>query len=483
MKELLNRTLLTIFLTSCLNAQSPDTLWTKIFGGIYSDWGYSVQQTTDGGYIITGSTESFGAGFDDVWLIKTNGSGDALWTKTIGGSSDDRGYSVQQTTDGGYIIAGMTESFGAGFDDVWLIKTNDSGDTLWTKTFGGNYSEWSNSVQQTSDGGYIIAGKTSSFSTGISDVWLIKTNDLGDTLWAKTYGGVNGDAAWSVQQTKDGGYLIIATTLSFGAGFVDTWLLKTDDSGDTLWTKTFGGISDDWCGSVQQTTDGGYIISGWTESFGAGSNDGWLIKTDDSGDTLWTKTYGGTSSDVFSWVQQTSDGGYIITGYTESFGAGSEDGWLIKVNDSGDTIWTKTIGGSSQEFCSSVEQTKDGGYIITGIKNTGNSWDIWLLKTAPDLSNIIADNEFVFSDFSLQQNYPNPFNPSTVIYWQVPVGSHQTLKIYDVLGNEVVTLVDEYKPAGNYEIEWNATGLPSGVYFYRLHAGDFVETKKMLLMK
>jgi hypothetical protein len=252
---------------------------------------------------------------------------------------------------------------------------------------------------------------------------------------------------------------------------------------DTMWTKTFGGMESDWGNSVRQTNDGGYIITGFTTSFGAGLDDVWLIKTDYSGDTLWTKTFGGTSSDVFSSIQQTSDGGYIITGHTDSFGAGGEDGWLIKVDDLGDTIWTKTIGGSSQEFCSSVEQIQDGGYIITGIKNNGVSTDVWLIKTTPDISNTVPNTEIAFSDFSLQQNYPNPFNPSTKISWQLPVGSQQTLKIYDVLGNEVTTLVDEFKPAGNYEFEFDASGLPSGIYFYQLKTEGFVETKKMILVK
>ncbi len=482
MKILITTIAVFFLLLDCSLAQAPDTMWTKTFGGVESDWGNSVRQTNDSGYIITGFTTSFGAGLDDVWLIKTDDSGDTLWTKTFGGSSNDRGYSVQQTTDGGYIIAGMTESYGVNFYAVWLIKTDGSGDTLWTKILG-SYADWSNSVMQTFDGGYIIAGKTSSFGNISGDVWLIKTNDSGDTLWTKTYGGADGEAAWSVEQTTDSGYIIIATTQSFGAGLIDSWLIKTDDSGDTLWTKTFGGISDDWCGSVQQTTDGGYIICGRTESFGAGSNDGWLIKTDDSGNTLWTKIYGGNSSDVLSSVQQTQDGGYIITGYTESFGSGWQDGWLIKTDESGDTLWTKSIGGSSQEFCSSVEQTQDGGYIITGIKNTGVSADVWLIKTTPDVSDVESKSNLIPSDLSLHQNYPNPFNPSTKISWQVPVGSHQTLKIYDVLGNNVATLVDEYKPAGSYTVEWSATGLPSGIYFYQLRTDRMIETKKMILMK
>ena len=454
-----------------------DTLWTKTFGGSDSEWGTSVQQTTDGGYIITGTTRSFGAGYEDVWLIKTDASGDTLWTKTFGGSNCDFGLSVQQTTDGGYIITGFTDSFGAGGYDVWLIKTDDSGDALWTKTFGGSDREGGYSVQQTTDGGYIITGYTKSFGAGGYDVWLIKTDDSGDTLLTKTFGGSDSDRGNSVQQTNDGGYIITGDT--FGAGVSDVWLIKTDASGDALWTKTFDGDLHDCGFSVQQTTDGGYIITGHTGwDWGFGSYfDVWLIKTDASGDTLWTKTFGGASGVGYS-VQQTTDGGFIIAASVFLNYPASSYARLIKTNTFGDTLWTKTFGGASGDS-RSVQQTTDGGYIITG--QIGS--DVWLIKTAPDPSDIKQNIDIIPLDFFLHQNFPNPFNPVTTIRYQIPELNFVTLKVYDVLGNEITTLVNEKKQAGTYEITWHAEGLPSGVYFYQLRAGNFVETKKMILMK
>ncbi|MFH1213455.1 MAG: T9SS type A sorting domain-containing protein [Candidatus Neomarinimicrobiota bacterium] len=307
-----------------------DTLWTKTYGGPNSDLGYSVQQTTDGGYIVTGYTDSYGLGID-LWLVKTNALGDTLWTKTYGGPNYDIGYSVQQTTDGGYIVTGYTNSYGLGYYDLWLVKTNASGDTLWTKTYGGPNSDLGYSVQQTTDGGYIVTGRTDLYGLG-TDLWLIKTNASGDTLWTKTYGGPNSDYGYSVQQTTDGGYIVTGRADLYGLGG-DLWLIKTNVSGDTLWTKTYGGPNSDIGYSVQQTTDGCYVVVGYTYGFDGTNGDLWLIKTNASGDTLWTKTYGGPSSDYGRSVQQTDDGGYIVVGYTFGLDGTDPDVWLLKIGE------------------------------------------------------------------------------------------------------------------------------------------------------
>ena len=252
------------------------------------------------------------------------------WEKTFGGAGDDRGFSVQQTSDGGYIIVGWTTSYGAGGADVYLIKVDANGNMQWSRTFGGRDADWGYSVQQTSDGGYIIVGETTSYGAGLVDVYLIKVDAKGNMQWNKTFGGAGYDWGYSVQQTSDGGYIIVGAT-SYGAGGDDVYLIKVDANGNMQWSKTFGGAIDDWGYSVQQTSDGGYIIVGTTTSYGAGGGDVYLIKVDANGNMQWSKTFGGAGDDRGFSVQQTSDGGYIIVGTTTSYGAGWWDVYLIKL--------------------------------------------------------------------------------------------------------------------------------------------------------
>ena len=471
---------------SLAQPQPPDTLWTRTFGGRDDDIGNSMKQTIDGGYIITGSTWSYGAGNRSIYLIKTTANGDSVWTRTFGGTHYfDYGNSVQQTRDGGYIIVGSTNSYGAGHYDVYLIKTTANGDSDWTATFGGSATDDGHSVQQTSDGGYIIAGSTSSYGVGSDDVYLVKTDAIGRQQWYQTFGGSSYDCGYSIQQTSDDGYIITGyTTLS--SSNRDIYLIKTDASGNEQWSRTLGGSYNDYSYSVQQTGDGGYIIAGTTYSFGAGGSNIYLIKTDSAGNQHWQRTFGGNHNECGGIVEQTISGGYIITGGTNSFGAGDYDVYLIKADSCGDLQWQQTFGGSYwEDYGVSVHQTIDGGYIIAG---STCSWgagelDVYLIRLAPEGSLVEDFGKKRPLTFTLHPAYPNPFNAETVIAFDLPSAVMVNLFAYDINGRKVSILSQNDFPRGKHKVNFDGGNLPSGVYFLRLQAGDFQSTRKCLLIK
>jgi hypothetical protein len=365
--------------------------WEKTCGGREAESGYFVQQTADRGFVAAGETRSHGAGDSDVYLVKTDSLGDTLWTRTYGGINDDHARCVRQTHDGGYVLCGYTSSFGSGSRDVYVVRTDSRGDTLWTRCYGGAQEDLSYSVEETPDGGVILAGYTGSFGAGYYDAYVIKTDSLGDTVWTRTYGGARSDWGRCISHTADGGYILVGYTESFGAGHFDIWLVRLDSFGDTLWTRVYGDSLTDYPYSVQETQDGGFIVCGSTDSRGAGSYDVYLLKTDSQGDTLWSKTFGGPAWDYGRCARRTLDGGYVICGYTESHGSGSFDIWVIRTDSLGDTLWTRTFGGDAADLGRWIEQSRDGGYIAVGSTNSygAGASDIYLLKLPPDGSPVL----------------------------------------------------------------------------------------------
>jgi hypothetical protein len=376
---------LTLGMTS-ENGSRPPISFSATFGGFRNDYGNSVQQTSDSGYIIAGSTIPVGATHEYVWLFKTDASGKKLWDRIYGGAGSAEGHSVQQTIDGGYIVAGHYTYRDSRREDVWLIKTDSSGNKLWDMTFGGIGDDEACSVQQTLDGGFVVAGQTISSGAGEYDVWLIKTDASGNRLWDRTFGGAEFDLGRCVQQTSDGGYVVAGFTFSFGAGSADVWLIKTDSMGERIWDKTYGDTNSDYGYSAQQTTDGGYIVAGSTDPE-RGFSAVWLIKTDALGNKVWEKTLQRSGEDVGRSVRQTSDGGYVITGVTLSdYPDLRRRVWLVKTDSSGNEIWDKTFDAADGGEGSSVAQTLDGGYIITGfvVPNRARGSDVLLIKTDAD---------------------------------------------------------------------------------------------------
>jgi len=348
-------------------ATSPSPHFCKAIGGEKFDAGVSLIQTSDGGYAITGSTNSFGAGEADVYVVKLDAKGNLQWTKTIGGPKDDWGNSLIRTSDGGYAIAGSTFSFGAGQLDVYVVKLDASGNLQWTKTIGGKNEDFGRSLIQTSDGGYAIAGHTTSFGAGDWDVYVVKLDANGNLQWTRTIGGPKGDEGYSLIQTSDGGYAIAGESSSFGAGEADVYVIKLNANGNLQWTRTIGGKKEDWGFSLIQTSDGGYAIAGTTTSFGAGLSDAYLVKLDANGNLQWTRAIGGKKEDWGFSLIQTSDGGYAIAGTTTSFSAGEWDFYVVKLNANGNLQWTKTIGTKNKYSIKlSLIQTSDGDYAIAG---------------------------------------------------------------------------------------------------------------------
>ena len=322
-----------------VKTDSSGTLqWNQTYGGSDDDGAFSVIQTNDTEYALAGTTTSYGAGKTDAWLVKTDSSGTLQWSQAFGGGAQDGVYSLIQTSDGGYALAGFTNSSGAGGFDFWLVKTNSSGSMVWNQTYGGTGDEQVSSVIQTSDGGYALAGYTNSSGAGGFDFWLVKTDSSGNMLWNRTYGDSGDDEAECVIQTGDG-YAVAGYTNSSGAGGLDFWLVKTDFSGTSQWSKTYGGTDDEAANAIVQNSDGGYALAGWTGSYGAGGYDFWSVKTSSSGTMQWNQTYGGGGGDDegFSLVK-TSDGGYALAGVTGSYGAGIYDGFLVKTDSAGNSV-------------------------------------------------------------------------------------------------------------------------------------------------
>jgi hypothetical protein len=319
----------------------------------------------DGGHIIVGSTEGYGAVGDDLWMFKVNSDGAVAWNKHYGGEGNESGFNVIGTLDGGYAVVGATTSYGAGQEDMWLIKTDSEGNMLWNQTYGGVYDDEGWMLIQTSDGGYLIVGITCPVD-GIADGWLLKVDSTGTLQWQKTYGGAGDDGIYGITPTSEGGYIMAGFTNSTGAGDYDAWLIKVDSTGTQQWTKAYGGTDLDVAYQAFETSETDYVVDGTTSSFGAGKRDIWLFMTDAMGGMMWNYTYGGPESDS-GWYGVKTPDGYALGGYTYSYGTnGNAAAWLVKVDKNGMTMWNQTYGSGKDYYGWAVTQTADNGFAISG---------------------------------------------------------------------------------------------------------------------
>ena len=462
------------------SAREGDTLWTRTYGRPYVDGSYSLIETSDGHYLIAGATYLTGGTGSRMWLIKTDQEGDTVWTRMYGSWHDNWARSVIETTDGCYLITG--EGTVSTNHDFWLFKTNTDGDTLWRRIFG-NQSDYEGGrcVVETSDGGYLAGGTTDTYP------WIIRTNTQGDTIWtfmADSYG-----SAYSVIETTDQHYML-AGELDNSVILADMWLLCMNPDGESLWERNYGGSNVDLAYSVIELSDGGYLVAGTTNSFGSGSVDVYAVRTDIDGDTVWTRTYGGTGSDGAHAATKTADNCFLLAGYTGSYGGGLKDVWLLKINSHGDTLWTRTFGGSYNDGAEAVIQTSDGNYLVAGgtySYGVGNG-DIWLLCIEGPPTDAPPQALRDAPGFVLQGSYPNPFNSTATIWFTLPEPSWVTLKVFNMLGRSIdrnysIQSEKGWMTSGAHSIIFDGSGLPSGIYFYQIQTLNQGAIGKMLIVK
>jgi|GEM_PF-518136 len=418
----------TFFQAVIVFSQAPSIQWQKSYGGTNIDYAYFVRQTSDNGYIVAGTTKSNNIfvsgnhGDYDYWIIKLDDSGNLQWQKALGGSGTEEAYSVEQTSDGGYIIAGSSNSNNGnvtgnhGSYDYWIVKLDSAGNIQWQKSFGGTDEDNAYSAKQTSDDGYIIAGRSKSVDGDVTgnhgnfDYWVLKLNNSGNIQWQKSFGGSGLDEAHSVQQTSDGGYAVTGFSWSNNGDLTgnhgnsaDYWIVKLNNTGNIQWQKNLGGNGADYAASAEQTIDGGYVIAGRSISNDGdvsgnhGNYDFWVVKLNNSGVLQWQKSLGSGFTDYAYSVNQTSDGGYIVAGWTYpgnhplgdvSGIKGYHDFWVVKLDNSGTLEWQKCLGGPWLDEGYSIQQTSDDGYIVAGksvsitgdVTNNYGQEDYWIVK-------------------------------------------------------------------------------------------------------
>ncbi|MGB6606374.1 MAG: hypothetical protein WBF28_01010, partial [Atribacterota bacterium] len=406
-KSVIIKLLLCLILISFLsvNYASGETMgsaitWDKTFGGNGEDMGFSIIQTKNGGYAIAGYAifprkekkddwrSKLGyiilekSKRQDFWIIKLDKNGNKEWDEVFGENGPDIANSIIRTKDGGYAVAGFIWTIYAEKQDIWIIKLDENGNKEWDKTFDKDKNDVAYSIIQTKDGGYAIAASTGFKLWGEANCWVIKLDAKGNMEWDKNFGGIGWDEIYSIIQTKSGGFIAAGSSWSKGAGRGDIYVVKLNKRGDLVWDKTFGGSDYDDARSIIQTDDGGYAVTGFTVLEDTGDRDSWVIKLDKDGNKVWDKTLGGTSEDWANSIIQNKNGDYVVVGWTKSMGAGKTDIWIVKLNKNGDLLWDKTFGGSENDEAHSVIQTDDGGYAVAGwtkSKGAGNS-DVWVLK-------------------------------------------------------------------------------------------------------
>jgi hypothetical protein len=483
------------------SAQYPDTLWSRVHsispaGDI--DDGKCIRQTTDGGCIITGACVPNGmVSAADVLLLKTDSVGMMQWVKSFGIEFMDEGFSVEQTLDGGYIIGGRAlfitgpNPNSDNQSDIWLIKTDANGDTVWTRTYGGSGHDYCTWVKQTADSGFVLCGTMNSgrsypptcfldyTQSETECAFLMKTSPGGGMVWTKTY--ETGSYGNCVRQTPDGGYILVGMRVSNDQP--DIYLVKTDSIGDTLWTKTIGRVDSLEFGRAIQILPDGYILAGHIGPMPIAGVDGLLVKTDLSGNVLWTNSYGDSLSDVLNTIELAPDGGFYLFGNTNCvFHIHVGNIWAFGTDAQGSMLWQRIYDLALSDYCWSSTKTSDGCCAVTGLLGYTLGGDLWQAKIGMEPG--IAENMQPQVGYGMVTNQPNPFNNATKISYVVSQPGFVSLEVYDALGRKIKTLINGFQDAGEYSTYCEAANMPGGVYFCRLLVGNVVvASHRMLLIR
>ncbi len=472
--------------TEITSADPGDTLWTRLYGGEGNDIACSIHQANDGGFFIGGTTEWSGNGENDMYLVRTDVHGETLWTKTYGGAEEDYASSMQLTTDGGVIIAGWTNSFGAGGTDFYLVKTDSAGDTLWTNTFGGVGEDSAKSVTTTSDGGFVLCGTTNSFGNGYQyDVYVVKTDSLGQFLWDHRSGGVVDDGASSIQQTRDGGYILAGRTAN-SDGNHNIYVEKLNAAGHTTWYQAFSPGIDNQAASVIQVNDGNYVVAGYA-FINPDALQYLLMKISANGSAMWTRTYGSNLWEVAYSVRQTSDHGYAIAGSKwVTLMPDSTQLSLVRTDSLGHLRWDRTYSLKLIDEATSLDITQDGNYALIGYACNSHpySCDIVLVLVEGEQQTAnYNDNSLIARPVGLGGNYPNPFNTRTIIDYSLAEPGNVSFEIFDIAGRLIERLERGEQIAGNHQLIWDAIDQPSGTYLVRMTVDQKIATIKVTLLK
>jgi len=319
-----------------------------------------------------------------MWVLRLDEAGNVVWDHTYGGAQGDSASSIVALADGGFAVAGSTDSKGAGDGDMWVLRLDEAGNVVWDHTYGGAESDYARSIVALADGGFAVAGVNSSKGAGDDDMWVLRLDEAGNVVWDHTYGGVEGDWAGSIVALADGGFAVAGNTHSKGAGDKDMWVLRLDEAGNVVWDRTFGGVGWDYASEIVALADGGFALAGHTSSKGAGDGDMWVLRLDEAGNVVWDRTYGGARRDIASSIVALVDGGLAVAGITRSKGAGNDDMWVLYLDEAGNVVWDRTYGGAEEDYASEIVALADGGLAVAGYtrsKGAGES-DMWVLRLA-----------------------------------------------------------------------------------------------------